>query len=176
MRQRLRFIFLWGALLFSAPSLCCSASLLAQLAGPLPFDFFSRETQFHNASGETLYLTPITTVSGEPRPLTQAARWRQKDFPLPPNKTLTLRWDAADATLDGLLLCNAAGDCRLLAPPREELPPLETLPPAPADWLAARAAAPAVNPLLPLLLLGNLTFALALWRLWSRRRAAATAK
>ena len=154
-RPRVRRILLLLALITS-PLFCCgSISLLQTLPAsllPPASDFvvkvFEAEAKVENRSGETLYLTPITTTYGRPMAITQSNSLRQRDIPVQPNGSVALTYDSADMPLSGIAVCRKSHDCRLLAVDNSgvyALDSFENLPALDASWLQAVQAQPAYN-------------------------------
>lgn len=108
--------------LLTFPALCCGglqaldALPSAWLPGPVDFvvNLFESEARLENHTSETLYLTAITTASGEPRVIPQNVAFRQRDIPVGPQGAVALQYDSADLPLAGIAVCRREGDCRLL--------------------------------------------------------------
>ena len=77
-------------------------------------NLFEATATVENRSGETLYITPITTTRGQPEVIPQLKSFRQRDVPLEPNHSIAIEYDAADSVLAGIVVCRATGECRLL--------------------------------------------------------------
>lgn len=144
--SRIRAISLILALL-SLPFGCCGSVYLLDVLPssllPSSIDFtinlFEENAQIENTSSETFFITPITTTYGEPRVIPQAAFIRQREFPLYPNHSITLTYDAADMPLSGIAVCRTKDDCRLLAPDssnRYTLSSFDELPKLDPAWLS----------------------------------------
>jgi len=142
-----RNILLLFALL-TAPFLCCGCNFfldaLPATLLPPAVDFvvniFEAEARIENRSEETLYLTPFTTTYGRPMVIPQDTSLRQRDFPLRPQQSIVLTYDAADLPLSGIAVCRADGDCRLLATDSSavySIDSFEALPVLEPDWLSA---------------------------------------
>lgn len=154
-RLRIRRILL--LLVFVTSPLCCcgiSAALDALPASILPpaLDFmlnlFEGNAHIENKSSETFYLTPITTTYGRPMVIPQTAALRQRDFPLPPNASITLGYDSADMPLAGIAVCRSNTECRLLAVDYSNeyvLRSFEDLPELEPGWLTVIRAYPEYN-------------------------------
>src|SRR5688500_1032869 len=99
-------------MLLTTPCLLCGLLTLLDRFVELPFDFFEGEVRLENRSGETLYVTPITTTYGEPMAITQSSL-RQRDIPVEPGDSVALSYDAADSPLAGIVVCRDSGECRL---------------------------------------------------------------
>lgn len=146
-RLRTRTILLLLTLISLPFGFCGGIYLLdvlpASLAPPLvdfTVNLFEVNAQVENVSSETLYITPITTTYGEPRVIPQSAFIRQREFPLHPNRSITLTYDAADMPLSGIAVCRINDDCRVLASDpsnRYILSSFEELPEIDPAWLAA---------------------------------------
>jgi hypothetical protein len=134
---------------FSSPLWCCGCAFVLDTL-PAPFqipmmDLFEAEATVENRSGETLYLTPITTTYGYPLVIGQSASIRQRDFALDPGRTIVLTYDSADAPLAGIVVCRMDNDCRLLAVDHSDLYYLdsfEELTELQPDWLSAVSSHP----------------------------------
>jgi hypothetical protein len=144
----LRRILLLLALITS-PLLCCGCLFLENVLpdGLIPsLNFFAAEARIENRTGETLYLTPITTTRGQPEVILQSTSFRQTDLPVQPNRSIVLKYDSADLPLSGIAVCRAGNDCRFLAVDYSGVYPLdsfETLPALDPAWLQAiRSASP----------------------------------
>lgn len=149
-RKTLRMILLLLAMITS-PLICCGCIFLlnAMPNSPLP-RLFEGKAQVENNSGETLYLTPITTTYGHPEVITQSAFFRQRDIPLEPNQSVVLTYDTADTPLAGIAVCRANQDCRLLGVKNYfsdtyHLESMDTLPKLDQDWLKAIQSHPRYN-------------------------------
>lgn len=126
-------------ILFTSPCALCGIVSLLDMAGAIPFDFFEGEVRLENRSGETLYVTPITTTYGEPMPIMQSAL-RQRDIPVEAGGSVTLTYDAADSPLAGIVVCRDGGECRMFETTYADvqyIDSFESLPDVEADWLAA---------------------------------------
>ncbi|MDQ7028344.1 MAG: hypothetical protein Q9O62_00495 [Ardenticatenia bacterium] len=77
-------------------------------------NLFDATAIVENRSGETLYITPITTTPGRPKVIPQLKSFRQRDIPLEPNHSIVLEYDATDSVLAGIVVCRATAECRLL--------------------------------------------------------------
>jgi hypothetical protein len=142
-RITVRKILLLLAVL-SSPLGCCGCVFLLNVLPPalLPpmMNLFETEARIENRSGETLYLTPITTTRGRPEVITQLAFLRQRDIPLQPGRSIVLTYDAADMPLSGIAVCRTNDDCRLLAVDYSNayyLDSFEDLPGLEPGWLLA---------------------------------------
>lgn len=118
--------------------------MLPESIMPPALDFslnlFESNAQVENKTNETLYITPVTTTYGDPRVITQFDSVRQRDFPLSPDQSMSLTYDAADMPLSGIAVCNAQNECKLLPVDnsnRYEITSLEDLPELDASWLSA---------------------------------------
>ncbi len=140
----------------TSPLLCCGALQLLDALPPslLPpaLDFilnlFEAEAQVENRTGETLYLTAITTTSGRPTVIPQNISFRQRDIPLEPEGTVALKYDSADMPLAGIAVCRTDEDCRLLKNDYSDgysLESYEMLPSLEPSWLAAIRSHPLHN-------------------------------
>ena len=154
-RLPIRAILLLLAVVSSPLGCCASIFLLDLLPGsllPPTVDFvmnlFESEARVENRSGETLYVTPITTTSGQPQVIPQLAFLRQRDIPLQPNHSIMLTYDSADLPLSGIAVCRTNDDCRLLAVDNSDeyyLDSFENLPSLETSWLAAIQSYPRNN-------------------------------
>ncbi|MCC9075012.1 hypothetical protein FKZ61_002645 [Litorilinea aerophila] len=171
-RRLLRMILLLSALVTS-PLLCYGAILMADLLPssllPSGLDFFvnlfEARAEVQNRTGETLYVTAITTTYGRPMVISQNIAFRQRDIPLQPNTSVVLTYDSADLPLSGIAVCRVGDDCRLLVvngTGRYSVDSVETLSRLDPGWLAAIRSHPLYNDravqalalsLLPILLL-----------------------
>lgn len=103
-------------------------------------NLFEAEARVENRSGETFYITPITTTYGRPVVIKQFTFIRQRDIPLQPNHSIVLTYDAADMPLSGIVVCRTNDDCRLLAVVPSDvyyLDSFENLPRLEPGWLLA---------------------------------------
>lgn len=173
-RRLLRVILLLSALVTSP--LLCYGAILILMADLLPssllpsgLDFFvnlfEARAEVQNRTGETLYVTAITTTYGRPMVISQNIAFRQRDILLQPNTSVVLTYDSADLPLSGIVVCRAGDDCRLLVvngTGRYSVDSVETLPRLDPGWLAAIRSHPLYNDravqalalsLLPILLL-----------------------
>jgi hypothetical protein len=110
-RRLIRMMLLLLAVLSSPLACYGSLTLLSALIPPI----LSPGAIVENRTGETLYLTPITTMHGRPEVIRQTAFIRQCDIPLEPNRSIALTHDASDMPLSGIAACRTDDDCRLLA-------------------------------------------------------------
>ena len=117
-RSKSALIMLILALLTS-PLFCCGSSYVLSALPGFDFGLFEIEARVENRSGETLYITPITTTYGYPRIITQDAFIRQRNLPIRPNQSIVLTYDAADMPLSGIVVCRESGECRLLENDRD---------------------------------------------------------
>ena len=135
-----KLLLLLFAVLLS-PLTCFGRTYIINLL-PEPFSLNIFETGFwvENQTEEILYITPITTTTGEPLIIRQAKSIRQRDFPIRPGQNLILTYDAADRPLSGIAVCRSSDDCRLLATDYTNeyiLDSYEDLPPLEQNWLLA---------------------------------------
>ena len=136
-----RILFLLA--LLTSPLLCCGCLFLESVLpnGLVPaLNFFAAEARVENRTGETFYLTPITTTHGQPEVIPQSASFRQTDLPVQPNASIGLKYDSADLPLSGIAVCRANDDCRLLAVDysgQYHLEAFEALPALDPAWLLA---------------------------------------
>lgn len=146
-RPRVRMILLLLALV-SSPLCCCGPIYLLNVLPssflPPAVDFmvnlFEEEVRVENRSGETLYITPITTTYGQPMVIPQSTFIRQRDIPLQSNGSIVLTYDSADMPLSGIAVCRTDNDCRLLAANHSKvyyLDSFESLPKLEPNWLLA---------------------------------------
>jgi hypothetical protein len=144
---------------------------------PSSLDFmvnlFEAEARVDNRSGETLYITPITTTYGRPVVITQLNSFRQRDIPLQPNHSFTLTYDSADLPLSGIVVCRTNEDCRLLAVDYSDVysvDSFENLPGVEPSWLLAVRSTPQYNFTIVLIpMSGLLPVVLFLsWLYWGR--------
>ena len=149
-RKTLRMILLLFAV-FTSPLICfgCIIFLSAAPDSVLP-RLFRGETRIENNSGETLFLTPITTTYGHPEVITQSAFFRQRDIPLEPNQSIVLTYDTADLPLAGIAVCRANQDCRRLGVKNYFsdtyiLESIDTLPKLDQNWIEAIQSHPRYN-------------------------------
>jgi hypothetical protein len=151
----LRAILLLLALLTS-PLICCGAiQLLEALPSsllPPALDFtlnlFEAEARVENRTAETFYLTPITTMYGQPQVIVQNISFRRRDIPLAPNGSVVLKYDSADMPLAGIAVCRTDEDCRILAIDNSGVYVLgsyESLPSLEPGWLLAIQSHPLHN-------------------------------
>ncbi len=148
--SKVRSIIRWIMVILgfiTSPLLCMGGLLLADAVLPMPFGLFKTEISVENKSGETLYLTPITTTRGEPEVILQMLALRLRDVPLQPNGMLVFTYDAADSPLTGMAVCRAGGECRLLEgyPNPQTIASFESLPALEADWKTAIETYPEYN-------------------------------
>lgn len=145
--SRIRKI-LFLLLFISLPFGCCGSFFLvdmlprSMLPGAVDFmvNLFETDALVENKTGETLYITPITTTYGDPRVISQFGSVRQRDFPLSPNQSITLTYDSADMPLSGVAVCRAKDECKLLPVDysnQYKITSFEDLPEIDASWLAA---------------------------------------
>lgn len=132
----------------TSPLVCCSA---IQLLNALPssllpsginfiVNLFQAQAQVENRTGDTLYVTAITTPHGQPAVISHNIAFRQRDIPIPPNRSVLLEYDSADAPLSGIAVCSTEDDCRLLAIDYSGLYQVDTydaLPSLDPSWLSA---------------------------------------
>ena len=133
-----------------------------------PIDFFAAEVTVVNQSNATLFITPITTTYTEPEVIAQIKRWHHKDIPLQAGDVLTLSYDTADHSLDGIVICDENDSCGLLENTGQSqfaISNLNTLPPVDETWTAAIDAAPAYN-FQVLIMTGFALTPFALFTLW----------
>lgn len=126
--------------LITSPFLCWGCSYALSALPGLTTGLFEAEVEVKNRSGETFYITPIsTTQGGEPQIIIQPGSIRQRDLPLQPDKSILLTYDAADRVLSGIAVCRPSGDCRVLAnnPDVIYLDNFEDLPELEPSWLLA---------------------------------------
>jgi hypothetical protein len=140
------------ALLLS-PLTCCGGTYLLDLLPaalvPPAVDFtlnlFENEVLVANRTGARLYLTPITTTTGEPLVIRQVPSLRQRDIPVRPGQAVVLTYDAADRPLDGIAVCKRGHACRRLDvdfADTYELASYEALPALDPAWRAAIQSTP----------------------------------
>ena len=162
-KYRIARMILLLLLVISSPLWCCGCTFVLDLL-PAPFqipmmDLFEAEATVENRSGETLYLTPITTTYGYPLVIVQSASIRQRDFPIDPGRTIVLTYDSADAPLAGIVVCRTDDDCRLLAADHSDmyyLASFENLPVLEPDWLLAVQSHPPYSIRVPFFVLLSL--------------------
>jgi hypothetical protein len=136
--------------IITSPLICCGGIYLLNAIpnSPLP-TLFRGEAQVENLSGETLYLTAITTTYGDPRVITQSSSFRQRNIPVHPNRSIVLTYDTADTPLDGIAVCREDEECRLLdtdySADEYVLNSFETLPKLDQSWLLAIQSYPRYN-------------------------------
>ena len=124
----------------TSPLCCCGVTFLLNTISPSFLNFFHGEARVENRSGETLYITPITTTYGHPVVIGQFTFIRQRDIPLQPNRSIVLTYDTADMPLSGIAVCRTNNDCRLLAVDHLDvyyLDSFENLPSLEPGWLLA---------------------------------------
>lgn len=154
-RSRIRNILLLLALI-SSPLFCCGCVFLLEALPssllPSSLDFivnlFEAEVRIENKSGETLYVTPITTTYGRPMVITQPTSFYWRDIPLRPDGSVVLTYDAADMPLSGVAVCRTNADCRLLDVVGSgvyDLDSFEKLPELEPSWLLAVQSQPQYN-------------------------------
>ena len=138
--------------ILSSPLLCCAGMFLSSILPPsmLPpmMNLFKAEARVENRTGETLYLTPITTTRGQPEVITQPAFFKQRDILLKPGRSIALTYDVADMPLAGIAVCRSDDECRLLAVDYSDeysLDSFETLPNLEPGWLLAIRSHPLYN-------------------------------
>lgn len=147
-KRSVRTILLLLAVLTS-PLGCCLLSFLPNI--------FGAEARVKNVSGETLYLTAVTTTTGRPVVIGQRNSLTQRDILIRPNQSRVLQYDSADMPLAGIAVCRTASNCRLLAADHYDtcyINCFECLPPLEPDWSPAIQSYPRYNfyvVLLPLL-------------------------
>lgn len=103
-------------------------------------NLFQAEAQVGNKTGETLYLTALTTTYGRPMVISQNIFFRQRDIPIQPNGSVVLEYDSADSPLAGIAVCRTEADCRVLAVDYSDIYQVdsyEALPSLDPSWLAA---------------------------------------
>ena len=111
-------------------------------------NLFQAEARVENRTGETLYITAITTTYGRPTVISQNVSFRQRDIPIQPNGSVRLEYDSADMPLSGIAVCRTAHDCRLLAvdyADAYQVDSYEALPSLDPSWLAAIQSHPLYN-------------------------------
>jgi hypothetical protein len=143
-RKRSRLIWLLLALILSPLTCCGGFYTLSALPGQTP-GLFEAEVQIENKTGETLYITPITTTYRDPRVIPQLAFIRQVDIPLRPGRSIVLTYDAADFPLAGVAVCRKDGRCRMMETERSSvtyLDSFEALPHLDPSWLQAMQNSP----------------------------------
>ena len=136
-RSPLRWLLL--ALILSPLTCCGGIYILSALPGVTPI-LFEMEVGIENGTDETLYLTPITTTYRDPRIIPQRAFIRQTNISLRPGRSITLTYDAADAPLAGVTVCQKDGECRVLENEGSGITVLdsfEALPKLEPGWLQA---------------------------------------
>lgn len=124
--------------IISSPLLCCSISYTLSALPGGDIGLFKVNVTIKNTSGETLYLTPITTSYGKPEVIQQPASIRQINIPLQPNNSVLLTYDAADFPLDGIAVCRINNKCRLLTNDGGDImyvDSFENLPVLDSSWL-----------------------------------------
>ena len=123
----------------TSPLCCCGVTFLLNTISP-SLNIFHGEAQVENRSGETLYITPITTTYGHPVVIGQFTFIRQRDIPLQPNHSIVLTYDTADMPLSGIAVCRTNDNCRLLPVAHLDmyyLDSFESLPRLEPGWLLA---------------------------------------
>jgi hypothetical protein len=162
--------------IITSPLICCGSVyfLNAMPNSPLPV-LFRGEALVENTSGETLYLTAITTTYGDPRVITQSSSFRQSNIPIKPNQSIVLTYDTADMPLAGIAVCKENQDCRLLEKNNYSDPYLlddfEALPRLEQSWLLAIQSQPPYNIFLVIITASALLpIAFFLWWLYLGRR------
>lgn len=163
--RRLQWVLLLLALLTS-PALCCSATLLLDALPSFGFNLFEGQVRVANRTEQTVYLTAITTVHGEPEVILQP--FRMRDIPLRPQHSVTLQYDTADLPLAGVAVCRTADDCRLVpetAGGVYELRSYESLERLDPTWQAAIRSAPRYN-VITLLVTGTALLSISLFTAW----------
>ena len=157
MKKRIspKVILLIFAVLLSPLTCCGGTYALHLLPASFPPNFFATEVRIENHTTETLYLTPITTTTGEPDAIQQLASIRQRDFPVKPGRSIVLSYDTDDTPLSGIAVCRTSDDCRLLETDHADINYLDQnayvldtytdLPPLEPAWLAAVQTSPKRN-------------------------------
>lgn len=167
--------------LITSPLFCCGCFYLLEAlpASLLPssvdfmINLFEAEAQVENRSGETLYITPISTTLGRPMVIPQSASIRVHSIPLKPDHTMVLTYDSADMVLSGLAVCRANQECRLLAVDGSDeyhVDSFESLPGVETGWIQAIQAKSEYNfsiVLIPILSLLPIVLFLS-WLYWGR--------
>ena len=149
-----RIVFLLT--LITSPLFCCGCLFLLEALPssllPSSVDFtinlFEAEARVENRSGETLFVTPISTTFGRPMVITKLTSFRWKDIPLQPNGSVVLTYDSADMPLSGIAVCRINDDCRLLAVDYSNeyyVDSFESLPGLEPGWLQAVQSQPQYN-------------------------------
>ena len=149
-----RIVFLLT--LITSPLFCCGCLFLLEALPssllPSSVDFtinlFEAEARVENRSGETLYVTPISTTFGRPMVITKLTSFRWKDIPLRPNGSVVLTYDSADMPLSGVAVCRTNDDCRYLAVDYSNeyyVDSFESLPGLEPGWLQAVQSQPQYN-------------------------------
>src|SRR5678815_3400626 len=90
--------------LLTSPLCCCGATWImdslppSMLPGDLNFIFnlFEGEAKVENRTGETLYLTAITTTYADPRVIIQTGLYGSVHIPVKPGESVALSYDTAD--------------------------------------------------------------------------------
>jgi hypothetical protein len=147
------------------------------LPGSLNFtlNLFEAEFTVENRTAETLYLTALTTTTGQPLVIAQNTFARQRDIPLAPGETHSLIYDAADFPLAGVLVCLETGECRISPQNGTEsrlvVADFDALTPADSAWVAVAKSHPAYDWTGWLVLLFSV-IPLAFWAAWWRMRQA----
>lgn len=139
-----------------SPLTCCGATYVLDILPPsiLPpvadftVNLFEAQVRVVNRTEETLYITPITTTTGNPEVIQQFSSIRQRDFPVKPGGAFVLAYDMADMPLAGIAVCRAGEDCRLLAVDHSGevyLDSYQDLPTLEQTWLMALQSSPKRN-------------------------------
>ena len=142
--------------LITSPLFCCGCFYLLEALPasflPSSVDFmlnlFEAEAQVENRSGETLYITPLSTTPGRPMVIPQSASIRVHNIPLKPDHSMILTYDRADMVLSGIAVCRTDQDCRLLPVDGSDeyyVNSFENLPGLEPGWLEAIQAEPQYN-------------------------------
>lgn len=113
-KNKKRGLWLLLIAVITSPFICCLVTVLPVSWQPPMFNLFAVEVMVTNQTNEVLYLTPITTTTGEPLVITQMGRLRQVMIPVGTGKSINMVYDAADRPLDGLVVCRTTADCRML--------------------------------------------------------------
>ncbi|RME87910.1 MAG: hypothetical protein D6770_08195 [Anaerolineae bacterium] len=180
-------VMLLAVAILTSPILCCTGSLVLEalpsswLPGPLAFatTLFEGEVRVENKTPQTLYLTPMTTAYGEPVAIPQTT-FRQRDIPLKPQSSITLKYDAADFPLEGIAVCKTKDDCRLLPADSPtnvyEVHTYESLTPLDPTWQVALQSTPRYNYILLFVIAVSLIpiASFAAWLYLNRRERPAT--
>jgi hypothetical protein len=147
-------LLLFAALL--SPLACCGATYVLDILPPsiLPpvadftVNLFEGQVRVVNRTEETLYITPISTTTGNPEVIQQPSSIRQRDFPVKLGGSYVLTYDMADMPLAGIAVCRARDDCRLLAVDHLDevyLDSYQDLPTLEQEWLMALQSSPERN-------------------------------